>query len=322
MQTNLENIIDSNYSILLDNILSYFGSVNGTTYTKSLIDKALVLLSKFPLTESTAFFKMDTDSFEFSLHSYYPDSTFDFFNEVLASITTNGAIGISIQTNRFYQSLDESNNKTYLILPIFSSNSVIGVFVITSIINFSEIGINYSNLMMLFARSFGNLIENKELNIKHKQNADLIDQLVASRTIELVENNQALGNKIESLKTNLSMSIPHEVRTPINEILGMTNYLDSIISQYAKIPQNDKDEVIEIVGDIKSSANRLKNLFENFIYHTRLSIISTSLREIEQIQSKVSPYCDSIIFEQAHLKAQTHNREDDLILNQIGRAHV
>jgi len=126
-----------------------------------------------------------------------------------------------------------------------------------------------------------------------------------------------LGEKIEVLKSNLSMSIPHEVRTPINEILGMTNYLNSFLVQKIDANNEEKSDLLEIISDIKKSAERLKNLFENFIYHTRLSIISTSLVEIENIQSQISPYCESIILEQAQLKAQTYNRLDDLDVNLV-----
>lgn len=321
MQNNEINRLDVSYTILLEDVLAFFGSISNSTLSKSLIDKSLIILSRFPNAESCAFFKMDTSTFEFEPHSFYPVETADFYAVVFSEISTNGSIGMALQTNRFYIVHHNLTNKIYLILPVFSTKNILGIFVITSIIDFTEIGLNYTNLLMLFARSFGNLIENIELNIKQKQSAELLDQLIASRTIELVENNQALGDKMASLKTNLSMSIPHEVRTPINQILGMTNYLKSIFSQYEDVPKNDKVEVLEIISDIKSSADRLKNLFENFIYHTRLSIISTSINELEQLQSKVSPYCDSIILEQAYLKSQLYDREDDLVVNLVS-AHV
>lgn len=321
MQNYDNDNYELSYNTLLSEITSYLSSFSHISLSLNIVKDAHKILLQFPNADSSAFYKMDAETFEFSLHSYSPETTIFDYESIFEEISRSGSIGTALQSGRFFATFNSILNKYHFILPIYSTKSIIGFFIITSNSNFNELSLNYLNLLIIFSRSFGSIVENKELWIKQNQTSDLLDQLIASRTIELVENNQALGEKIESLKSNLSMSVPHEVRTPINEILGMTNYLTSIITQYENVDDEDKGEVLEIVDDIKSSANRLKNLFENFIYHTRLSIISTSIKEIEMIQAKVSPYCESIILEQAYLKAQAHGREDDIIAN-LASAHV
>ena len=186
--------------------------------------------------------------------------------------------------------------------------------IISSSSNFKEVEISLIDIYSLISNILAISIENSYLKKKQIKNQELMDQLVAQRTIHLVENNKKLGDKIEKLKASLSMSIPHEVRTPINQILGFSNFLMSYYGD--KITEENKD-MLDILTDIRNSANRLKDVFENFIYFTRLSLISTSIKEMEELQSKITYYCDSIIFDQAMIIAQRHNRVEDMEINLI-----
>jgi len=314
-----EHIYDNNLDStdLLESILVFINSINHITNTSHLIDESLKVLMTVGIVESAAFIKMDTKTFEFAVNTVYPKNLFEYYSEILGSISESGDIGVAFQSGNFFVSEDKQNNKWQLLLPIFSTRNVVGLYILDSHEDFSNISIQQINLLIVFARNFGLAFENRDLNSQKIQSEKLLDQFIASRTIELVENNQQLGAKIESLKSNLSMSIPHEVRTPINEIMGMNNYLKSYFKNYKEIPEEDRADILEIVDDVSSSAKRLKNLFENFIYHTRLSIISTSIKEIELLQSQVCPYCDSVIFEQAELRAQQFERTEDLEVNLV-----
>jgi signal transduction histidine kinase len=314
-----EHIYDNNLDStnLLESILVFINSINHIANTSHLIDESLKVLLIVEIVESAAFVRMDNQTFEFAVSTVYPKNTFNYFSSVLERISESGDVGIAFQSGNFFVSEDKINKKWNLLLPIFSSKNVIGLYILDSNEDFSHISIQQINLLILFSRTFGLALENKDLNSQKIQQEKLLDQFIASRTIELVENNQQLGAKIESLKSNLSMSIPHEVRTPINEIMGMNNYLKSYFKNYKEIPEEDRADILEIVDDVSASAKRLKNLFENFIYHTRLSIISTSIKEIEQLQSQICPYCDSVIFEQAELRAQQFERSDDIEVNLV-----
>lgn len=314
---NKENIFDSIFNEFMDSTLTFLNSMKSHSNSGLLISESLELLSKFPNSDSVAFMRLNNDTFEFILDSVLPIEKYNYYNERLQDFIDFGTFGNAIQSGKFHIHKCEKNNLWYLFLPVFTTKSVFGIYVISTNIDFANITIKFLNVLLFFAISFGNGLENIELNISLSNNKVLLDQLIAKETIELVENNKELGEKIESLKSNLSMSIPHEVRTPINEILGMSNYLKNIINHNTQFDSDDIDDIIEIITDIKSSAERLRNLFENFIYHTRLSIISISIRELENVQSKITPYCDSVIYEQASLKANTYNRLDDLEINLV-----
>ncbi|MBX3042341.1 MAG: HAMP domain-containing histidine kinase [Candidatus Kapabacteria bacterium] len=309
--------IDEQFSLIMNESSSLLGIISNKTYSGNIIKESTKYLCKFPNVESVAFLKMNHDNFEFNLNFNYPKESNKLYRESLQFCLDSGSVGLAVQTGR-YSLCEMKEFKVWnLFLPLISTQKVVGVFILTSKSDFNVITLNYINLLNMFCNSLANILENKELYLKQKQTKELLDQLIASRTMELVENNKALGDKIESLKSNLSMSIPHEVRTPINEILGMTNYLNSFITQSNGIKDTDRNDVLEIIADINTSANRLRNLFENFIYHTRLSIISTSLKEIEKLQTQISPYCDSIIFEQTQIKAMAYERVDDISINLV-----
>lgn len=312
-----ENTNIENYGQFQDKIISFINALNQLNFSQNIVSESLKVLESFSNSSSCAFFRMNPENFDFSLNKANPDSTKHFYESVLEDLSESGNIGIAFQSGKFSVYYNERINIWHLLLPVISTKNVIGFFVLTSENDFSSTEIQLMNLLIIFSRAFGMAIENKEIYSKQSKTNELVDQLIASRTLELVENNQALGEKIESLKSNLSMSIPHEVRTPINEILGLVNYLNNFLFNYNTIKEQDRTDILDILKDIKFSANRLKNLFENFIYHTRLSIISTSIKEIEHIQSQISPFCESIIFEQAQIKAQSYDRVDDLEVNLV-----
>lgn len=82
---------------------------------------------------------------------------------------------------------------------------------------------------------------------------------------------QASFNKnFEELKSNISMYIPHELRTPLVSILG---FADLII---ASLDDLDKDEIRQMALKVKSSGLRLYERVEKFLYFAELELEKTS----------------------------------------------
>lgn len=317
MNKDINNIENNELYNLINSIISFTNSYINFDNSTILIEESFQVIINLKIVNSCAFIKMDKETFDFSIHSSYPKNTFEYFESVLQNLSESREIGITFKSGNFYITNDKESNEYFLLIPMVCSGHIIGIYIIESEYNFEDISIQLLNILVLFVKSLSLAFENKELHSEIVNSSNLLDQLIASKTIELVENNQQLSEKIEVLKTNLSMSIPHEVRTPINEIIGMNSYLKSFFNNYNGIPEEDKNDILEIINDISTSSNRLKSLFENFIYHTRLSLISTSITEIEQLQNKYCPYCDSVIYEQAILKAQNYNRKADIKINLV-----
>ena len=80
-------------------------------------------------------------------------------------------------------------------------------------------------LLKLFLSGISYTIDNFILHENQLKDQEMQNQIVASRTMKLAKSKVQLGEKIETLKSDLTMTMPHEVRTPINQILGFSDYL-------------------------------------------------------------------------------------------------
>ncbi len=296
----------NNLIIEIQNICSRISNSNSGF---DFINESLKILIRYTKSSSAGFFVLDETNYEFNLKRSIPTDKHDLYITTFKDLTDMGDIGNSLQNATYFQSHSENSSIYHLILPLISIKSVKGLVILSSNHDYTQSELYILKLLYYFSSYIAVFLDNQYLSAQNQKTQVLLDQLIASRTIELVENNTQLGEKIENLKLNLSMSIPHEVRTPINEIMGMSNYLLNIM----KTKRNDfDDDVEEIITDIKNSASRLNNLFENFIYHTRLSVIATSLKDIQALHSQYSPYCESIINEQAIIRSNKYSRLSDL----------
>ncbi|HET53975.1 MAG TPA: hybrid sensor histidine kinase/response regulator [Ignavibacteria bacterium] len=78
--------------------------------------------------------------------------------------------------------------------------------------------------------------------------------------------------KFHELKSNISMYIPHELRTPLVSILG---FADLIINNLDDL---EKDEIRQMAGKVKNSGLRLYERIEKFLYFSELELIKTDPR--------------------------------------------
>lgn len=309
---------DKNNEITLNNLILEIQSISSRiSYSNTgfdFINEALKIMIRYTESSSAGFFILDEYNFDFNLKRSIPADAHDFYIETFEELTETGNIGNALQNATYLQSSSHNQEMFHLVLPIISIKSVKGLVILTSNHNYSQSELFILKLLHYFSSYIAVFIDNQILSAQNEKTQVLLDQLIASRTIELVENNTQLGEKIENLKLNLSMSVPHEVRTPINEIMGMSNYLLNSL----KTKKSDVDDDIEeIITDIKNSAARLNNLFENFIYHTRLSVIATSMKDIQALHSQFCPYCESIINEQAIIRANKYSRLNDLEIHLV-----
>ncbi|MCP5497906.1 MAG: response regulator [Leptospiraceae bacterium] len=84
--------------------------------------------------------------------------------------------------------------------------------------------------------------------------------------------------KLEELRANLSLTLPHDLITPLTGILETTSQLKANIK---KMPENSIQNMLE---HIESSGNTLQRHIENFVLYTRLEIIAQNPKEIEKLQ--------------------------------------
>ncbi len=108
---------------------------------------------------------------------------------------------------------------------------------------------------------------------------EILDQKVKERTKELEESNTKLSEALEQLKgldhakTNFLKLISHEVRTPINGIMGSTYFLEEIV---------EDEEMTEFIDMLKVSVERLNRLSNMALEITEMETF-TELRATDTI---------------------------------------
>ncbi len=279
-----------------------------------LVQEGLLPVKVFPGYLGHALYLLIQDTFEFELKVEEITDGKTKISGQFQNLINQGTIGQALQSgNLAYHS---ENGEVIYCLPMLSSDGVLGIILIKSTVEFGKIEYGFIRLLRVYSRLIAGYIENFRLYLYNRQNQDLLDQFVAKRTLKLIASQKELGDKLENMKANLLMSIPHEFRTPINQILGISNYL---INYFTEFESEKADDISDFLNDIKFSAERLKNVFENYIYYANLTLISTNIEDLDLIKNQVCHYPDSIIYESSMFRANAYKRDNDLEINLVSK---
>ncbi|HEY9873165.1 MAG TPA: hybrid sensor histidine kinase/response regulator [Candidatus Obscuribacterales bacterium] len=114
--------------------------------------------------------------------------------------------------------------------------------------------------------------------------------------------------KLDELRSNITRSLPHELRTPLQGILSLSEIL---INQYEMM---ESDIIKEMLGTINTSAQRLSRLIQNFLVYAEIEIMAFDVERIQELQNSQSHSVKQLLTNLAIQKAQQAEREADLQL--------
>ncbi len=117
---------------------------------------------------------------------------------------------------------------------------------------------------------------------------------------------EKIQKKMETLRANISYFLPHELKTPLNGILGFAEYLKD------KIPDISRTEISEIAGYIYQSGIRLQRVVENYATFSNLSLWVEDPEKAKDIIN--TPFIEAKKIIQKIVKEKINNeyRESDL----------
>ncbi|MBW4576942.1 MAG: response regulator [Aphanothece sp. CMT-3BRIN-NPC111] len=136
-----------------------------------------------------------------------------------------------------------------------------------------------------------------------------LSQAISTQLEKKVIIDKQYQKKLDDLRSNIALSLPHELRTPLQAILSLS---DILVEEYDVIESDAKREMI---GDISNSAQRLSRLIQKFILYAQLEIIATDAEQVEKLRSSKTYSPKSMIKHLAMQKARQAGREADLQLN-------
>jgi two-component system, sensor histidine kinase and response regulator len=114
--------------------------------------------------------------------------------------------------------------------------------------------------------------------------------------------------KVTELRTNLSLSLPHELLTPLTCILG---YSDMILTGYDTLQPT---QILEMVSDIQKCGNRLLRLSQNYLFYASLELLSKDPRKVQALKSRQTASCLEPIRTAVQNIARKYSRLDNLNL--------
>ena len=112
--------------------------------------------------------------------------------------------------------------------------------------------------------------------------------------------------QLDDLRINMTLSLPHELSTPLNGIIG---YSQLIIEEFKDL---EESEILTILENINLSANRLYRLIKRFLLYADLELLSKDRDRLEFFKTGIISNPKSIIREVALEKAKVFNRLKDL----------
>lgn len=136
-----------------------------------------------------------------------------------------------------------------------------------------------------------------------------LSQAIANQLEKQVRIEKQSQEKLDELRTNITRSLPHELRTPLQGILSLSEML---FNQYDALKA---DEIKGMVGQINQSAQRLSKLIQNFLMYAEIEIMAFDAERIEELQKSQTYSAKSLITGVAMQKAREVGREADLQVN-------
>jgi K+-sensing histidine kinase KdpD len=288
-------------------IKSFISDFKKTDSLNSIITFFTSYILSLRHVKSASLFLLDENTFEFYNSLTLPGSEAS-LNELLFNrLIDDGTIGSSIVEEKVMKG-NVQESVFYLVLPLKSLNKISGFYLLTLNVE-PDLEDEFSTILSMISPLAALSISNFNLNMKIEKMQELVEQKVASRTINLLETKKNMSDKLEDLKSNISMSLPHEVRTPINIIMGFSEFLKKNFDTI------DSLDAIDMLTNIINSTKRLNRLFENYLYYSNLYVISTNLEEISKLRQEATYSAELLIDSVVRSKAENEDRLKDIRLD-------
>jgi signal transduction histidine kinase len=115
--------------------------------------------------------------------------------------------------------------------------------------------------------------------------------------------------KLSMLRSQISLMLPHEMRTPLNGIISNAEMLADSAAPL------DPQTIAEMSQEICQSGQRLERLIENFLIYAQLEIVATDAQSISRLRAAQTARAGELVRTAASTQAEKAGRLHDLILD-------
>jgi len=115
--------------------------------------------------------------------------------------------------------------------------------------------------------------------------------------------------QLDELREKITLALPHEVRTPLNTIIGFSDILVTGASVM------ETKQIIDVGQRISKASWRLWRLVENYLAYLQIELIKTNPEARQTLKNSFTGSPKLVIEDQAIQRARHMNREADLVLD-------
>ncbi|HEY2329000.1 MAG TPA: ATP-binding protein [Verrucomicrobiae bacterium] len=115
--------------------------------------------------------------------------------------------------------------------------------------------------------------------------------------------------KLSLLRSQISLMMPHEMRTPLNGIISNAEMLANSAGSL------EPKTIAEMSREICQSGQRLERLIENFLIYAQLEIVASDPQNIASLRTATGTHTTEIVRDEAIAQAGQAGRPQDLVLH-------
>ncbi len=143
---------------------------------------------------------------------------------------------------------------------------------------------------------------------------DLIEAVRArlARKSEVLKHNE---KQLDALRGNIVHMLPHELRTPLQGIMG---FADILADDYKDL---DREQIGDLARRVMRSAQRLHRVVENFLVYAQIQVYSKDPEKLSDLREQSCPIDQQSIEEVVRECAGKAGRQADVVVH-VQPAHI
>jgi signal transduction histidine kinase len=140
-------------------------------------------------------------------------------------------------------------------------------------------------------------------------NADQLHATVKARLRKVQTVRDEAEKKFSLLRSQISLMLPHEMRTPLNGIISNAELLATAADSL------DPKTIAEMSQEICQSGQRLERLIENFLIYAQLQLVATDPQSVSVLRAARTARPAELVRAAARAQAEPAGRLNDLDLD-------
>lgn len=135
-------------------------------------------------------------------------------------------------------------------------------------------------------------------------------QAIETRLLKHDQLRAQAQQKLSELRNNISLSLPHELLTPLSVILGFSEFLIHDLK-----PVDENIRTLEIVNDIHLAAQRLLRSLQKYLLFTELEVILSDSEKITRARHARVNISQSNVLQVIESLGDAQHRSQDIFLD-------